>query len=126
MDQNTLTEVLSGRHLTMEERARRGVWPHPPLRFREPAPHLATLLASERWFPRPWLERRPDEAVGDRTVIERQGPAHYVVRFEGSGPAMNLAESGEKVFDNAQEAAAFYLREELDLPGDLDGWRVVE
>ena len=125
MDKTTLTDVLSGKHLNMEERARRGAWPHPPLRFSELGQHIVHELSSARWFPTAWRERAPDGPVADRTVIERQAPGRFVVRFERSGPAMNLAEAGEKVFGTAEEAAAFYLRSEFHLPGDLDGWKVI-
>ncbi|MFO0826570.1 MAG: hypothetical protein U0572_00330 [Phycisphaerales bacterium] len=37
-----------------------------------------------------------------------------------------LAAESERTFDSAQSAADHYLRWELRLPGDLDGWKVVE
>jgi len=126
VDKTTLTDVLSGKHLNMEERARRGAWPHPPIRFSELVQHVANQLLAERWFPTAWRERAPGDPVADRTVIERQAPDRFVVRFERSGPAMNLAEAGAKVFGTgAEEAAAFYLSSEFHLPGDLDGWKVI-
>jgi hypothetical protein len=121
-----LTDLLAGRHFNIEERVTRGAWPHEPLRFCDLVAHLATVLAARRWFPRPWIERPADWPVGDRTVVENQGGHRYVVRFERSGPSMNLAEAGERVFLTARDAAEFYLRAELNLPGDLDSWKVVE
>jgi hypothetical protein len=126
MDPQTLTELLAGRHFGMEERIKRGAWPHPPLHFHDLTRHLAQVLTEQQWFPHPWHERQPHEAVADRTVIERQAPGRYVVHFERSGPAMNLAEAGDRVFHQPEEAAAFYLQAEFNLPGDLDGWKVVE
>ena len=126
MDANMLTEVLAGRHFNMEERFARSAWPHEPLRFEDVVTHLAAVLKERHWFPDPWLERLPGSPVADRTVVEREGTRRYVVRFERSGPWMNLAEAGERVFRTPEEAAEFYLRAELHLPGDLDGWKVIE
>jgi len=36
-----------------------------------------------------------------------------------------LAEQTEKVFSSSQDAARYYLKWDLNLPGDLDGWTVV-
>ena len=126
MDSAFLTELLAGRHFNMEERVTRGVWPHPPLQFADLTRHLARVIEERGVFPSPWSERRPNAPVRDRTAIERRGPSEFVVRYERSGPSLNLAEEGEHVFVSAEAAAAWYLRAEFGLPGDLDGWRVVE
>jgi hypothetical protein len=37
-----------------------------------------------------------------------------------------LAESTERVFSSAEDVARYYLKWDLHLPGDLDGWKVIE
>lgn len=125
MDADTLTELLSGKHLSMAERTARGVWPHPPLRFSEVVHHLARVIESCQWFPRPWAAARPGELVADVTVIERRAPNCYLVHGQRSGATgRTVAEQGSRTFESSDEAAEFYLRAEFNLPGDLDGWRV--
>jgi hypothetical protein len=125
VDPEFLTELLAGRHFNMEERVTRGAWPNPPLQLTDLTHHLARVIEERGAFPSPWSERRPNAPVGDRTAVERRGPREFVGRYERSGPHGNLAEEGEHVFASAEAAAAWYLRAEFDLPGDLDGWRVV-
>jgi hypothetical protein len=36
-----------------------------------------------------------------------------------------VAEQAVHHFPKPEDAAAFYLKRALDLPGDLDGWKVV-
>jgi len=121
-----LTELLAGRHINMPERIARGAWPHAPLGFADLVNHLAGIVSHRRWFPQPWRECfSPCDPVADLTVIERRGESRYVVHIRRSGASMNLAEEGERVFADPADAAEFYLRTELHLPGDLDGWRVV-
>jgi hypothetical protein len=122
-----LTAVLSGTHFSMDERIRRDAWPHPPLLLGDLIAHLARVVESRTWFPRPWSPAEPGSAVSDVTVIERRGPADFVVHFQRSGPSgVTVAEQGQQAFEKAEQAAAFYLKWELHLPGDLDGWKVVE
>jgi hypothetical protein len=37
-----------------------------------------------------------------------------------------LAQTTERVFSNARDAARHFLKWDLLLPGDLDGWKVIE
>jgi hypothetical protein len=61
-------------------------------------------------------------------VIERQGNDRYVYRAARAHPGdpYVLAESIERVFSSAGHAARYYLKWDLHLPGDLDGWKVIE
>jgi hypothetical protein len=36
-----------------------------------------------------------------------------------------LAEETHKEFDSAESVAKHYLKWDLNLPGDLDGWKVI-
>ena len=111
----------------MPERIERGLWPHPPLKLSDVVRHLARVLESERWFPREWRPASPGEPVWEGGVIERQSPSRYVYRSQRHHPVnpLTVAEQSEKVFTSAKDAAKHYLRWELNLPGDLDGWKVV-
>ena len=111
----------------MPERIERGLWPHPPLKFSVVIAHLSKVLESEQWFPREWKPAVPGEAVWEGGVIERQSSSRYVYRRQRPQPINPtvLAEQTEKVFSSAEEAARHYLKWDLNLPGDLDGWKVV-
>jgi hypothetical protein len=122
MDADTLTFLLRGGHMNMPDRIERGAWPHPPLKFEDVMRHLVGVLESEEWFPNEW---KPDR-VGEMGVIECR-PWSYVYRcqrFHPTNPSVR-ADYIEKVFGTAEEAARCYLKWDLNLPGDLDGWKVV-
>jgi hypothetical protein len=126
MDSETLTEILSGRHLNLEERAERGVWPHASLQYDDVLSHLTKVITERQWFPRslPTTERPP--WVADFVIIERRKADEFLVHFQSAGPsAQTVAEQGIHRFSRPEEAAAFYLKWALNLPGDLDGWTVV-
>lgn len=127
VNEEMLTALLSGAHFSMEEGIRHGAWPHPPLLLRDLITHLARVVETRRWFPRPWSSAEAGAAVADVTVIEQRGPSEFLVHFQRSGPSgLTVAEQGQREFQKAEYAAAFYLKWELHLPGDLDGWKVVE
>ena len=112
----------------MPERIHRGIWPHPPLSFSEVLAHLTKLLSQQRWFPREWRPHREGECVHEGGTIERQGLVRYVYRAARAHPAQPqvVAESTERVFCSAEDAARYFLKWDLHLPGDLDGWKVSE
>jgi hypothetical protein len=128
MDEESLTMLLRGGHINMPERIARGLWPHPPLSFSEVLAHLIKLLNQDRWFPREWRPHREGEPVDERGTVERQGLDRYVYRAARHHPIQPhvVAESTERVFSSAEDAARFYLKWDLHLPGDLDGWKVIE
>jgi hypothetical protein len=127
MDAGTLTEILSGKHLSMPDRIDRGAWPHPPLLFADVVQHLASVVASRDWFPKPFRTAAPGDLVADLTAVERRGPHEYVVHVQRSGPSgYTIAGAAERRFDSPTDAAAFFLRAEYRLPGDIDGWKIVE
>ena len=127
MDDDTLTLLLRGGHITLEERTARGVWPHPPLRLRALARLVARRVREDGWFPRPWEPHVPGRSVLERGMIERRGPLNYVYRAQrhSATDTTRLVETTERRFLTATAAARHYLRWDLRLPGDLDGWKVV-
>jgi len=127
MDDDTLTFLLRGGHLTLEERTARGLWPHPPLRLRALARVAARRVREEGCFPRPWEPHVPGRPVVERGMVERRGPLNYVYRARrhaATDPTL-LVETAELRFLSAVRAARHYLRWDLRLPGNLDGWTVV-
>jgi len=108
--------------MNMPDRIERGLWPHPPLKFEDVVRHLTRVLESEQWFPCEW---KPDR-VGEMGVIERR-PWSYVYRcqrFHPTNPSVR-ADYMETAFETADEAARHYLKSNFNLPGDLDGWKVI-
>jgi hypothetical protein len=128
MDAETLTFLLRGGRLSMSERIERGLWPHPPLKLGELVRHLARVIESERWFPRPWQPAVPGKPVWEGGVIERVSPTKYIYRNQHHHPIQPtlLAGQTEKVFRSSKKAAAYYLKWDLNLPGDIDGWQVIK
>ena len=128
MDEETLTMLLRGEHINMPDRIARGLWPHPPLRFSQVLAQLTSLLDQHEWFPWAWKPHREGEPVHEGGTIESQGPDRYVYRASRSRPIQPhaLAESTELLFSSAEEAARYFLKWDLRLPGDLDGWKVIE
>jgi len=128
MDSETLTSLLRGHHLSMPDRIARGLWPHPALHLSEITDHLARVLEHEKWFPMEFVPHQEGRFVDERGSIEKQGADRFVYRCQGSHPvlAATLTRSTERVFSNSHAAAAHYLKWEMNLPGDLDGWKVVE
>jgi hypothetical protein len=127
MDEETLSLLLRGEHINMPERIARGLWPHPSLKFSEVLAHLTRLLQQHRWFPSEWQPHSEGKPVREGGTIERQGLDRYVYRAARSNPIHPyiLADSTERVFSSAEDAARHFLKWDLHLPGDLDGWKVV-
>ena len=126
MDEATLVFLLRGGRISMEERARRGLWPHPPLRMKALAGQIAEIVRRDGAFPHPWRGHRPGEPVDEHGVIERRGLLRYVYRVQRhyATDPFRVAEVSERRFLTARGAARHYLRRELNLPGELDGWKV--
>ena len=126
MDSQTLTRLLKGEHLSMPERLALGLWPHPPISYDEVFDHLVKLLQESQWFPRPYHPHRPGEPVDEYPTIERVSEDQFVYRAKRGQPwnSSEIAASLERP-TTAHEAAELYLRWGLNLPGDLDGWKVV-
>ena len=128
MDPETLTFLLGAGRLSMSDRIERGLWPHPPLKLSELVRHLSGVIESEKWFPRPWEPAVPGQPVWEGGVIERVSPTRYIYRNQRHHPTNPsvLAEQTEKGFTSSKKAAAHYLKWDLHLPGDLDGWQVIK
>ena len=120
MDSETLTLLLRGGHLNIAERKKRGAWPHAPLRLTDLREHLVRLVEHEAVFPCP---RPSGYSATEGVFIEQRAPNSFVCIARRTFPTV---EETERVFERAEDAASFYLGSYLHLPGDLDGWKVIE
>lgn len=127
MDAETLTFLLRHGHINVPDRIARGLWPHPPIPFEDVVAHLCAVIRSTRWFPWPFCPWQPGEAVAEGGVIERQSDHRFVYHYQRPHPTNPyvLAERSEKFFRSAEAAARHYLKWDLYLPGNLDGWKVI-
>lgn len=128
MDEEILTILLRGGHINMPERIARGAWPHPPLTLAEVLSHLTKLIQQCKWFPREYEPHHKGQPVHEGGTIERQESDRYVYRAARAHPIQpyELAQSTERIFLRADDAARHYLRWDLNLSCDLDGWKVIE
>jgi hypothetical protein len=120
MDNETLTLLLKGGHLNMEERIKRGVWPHPPLRYSDVREHLISIIEKEEWFP-------CDLSHGRGGIVIQNAGDRYIchsLQYDAFGAPI-VSDRQQKVFATAKDAADFYLKWDLHLPGDMDSWQVV-
>jgi hypothetical protein len=126
MPPDILTLLLRGGHLNVEERKEKGLWPNERLRYSEVLNHLSAVVEQEEWFPRPMPEQKPGELVYEGTVIQRVSPSRFIChsRRPSVYDLCIVAEESQKEFRKAREAAEFYLKWELNLPGRLDSWIV--
>lgn len=127
MPSEILTRLLTGEHLNVEERKALGLWPLETLRYSEVVEHLAIVLESQRWFPQSPEALIKGSAVREGIYVRRESPGRFVCiaqRARANDPTV-MAENTETVFSSPREAAEYYLKWELNLPGRLDGWSVV-
>ena len=115
MPPDILTRLLRGENFDVEQRRALGLWPGETLRYSEIRDRLSELLQVQEWFPQMPV---PSEAI----YVHRRGPDDYrCVVWPGQG-----GKSTERFFSTSLEAADFYMKWELHLPGVLDSWAVVD
>ena len=126
MPPDILTMLLRGGHLNVEERKAKGLWPNEKLRYSEVLDHLEAIIRKEEWFPREMPNHKDGDLVYEGTVIQRVSPTKYVChsRRPSVYDLTSVAEHTQKEFCEAKDAAEFYLKWELNLPGTLDSWPV--
>src|SRR5258706_15615498 len=126
MPPDILTFLLRGGHLSVEERKTKGLWPNERLSYSEVLNHLSTVIQQEDWFPRVMHAHKSGQLVYEGTVIQKVSQSRFIChsRRPSVSDLHAVAEDAQKAFDRAQDAAAFYLKWELNLPGRLDSWIV--
>jgi len=126
MPPEILTFLLRGGHLNVEERKAKGLWPNERLKYSEVLDHLAGVIENEEWFPRMMPKHKLGELVYEGTVIRRLGRNHFVCH--SSRPSVHdlrvVGEQSTHECRSARDAAAYYLKWELNVPGTLDSWVV--
>lgn len=112
----------------MPMRIEKKIWPHSPISLEECIDVVVCALQKEDSFPYPWVDRKKGELIDDVNVIGKGPNGNFLYRFREASQfnLKTIDTCGEKVFQTAREAAEYYLRHALHLPGDLDGWKVVE
>ncbi|WP_152971831.1 hypothetical protein [Desulfatitalea tepidiphila] len=119
MDKDTLTFLLKGGHMNVPDRVAKGIWPHPPLNYNEVRAHLVSLITQTEWFP-------CDLSKGKEGVVIQNTGKNYIchiLHYSAFGAPI-VSEKREKAFKKPEDAADFYLKWDLYLPGDLDSWKV--
>ena len=126
MPLDILVGLLRGGHLNVEERKAKGLWPHERLQYSEVLDHLARVIEQDEWFPRRMPEHKAGDVAYEGTVIQRVLPTRFVCHSRRSSvyDPRAVAEEARREFQGAREAAEFYLKWELNLPGTLDSWIV--
>lgn len=120
-----MTRLLRGEHIDMEERLRHGLSINEGLLYSEVLEHLARVLESVERFP-----AAPQEESGENpmegVLIHREAQGRFRSFSAHTNPIdpTLVAHRCSRVFDSAVAAAEYYLKWELKLPGDLDGWKV--
>jgi hypothetical protein len=128
MDSEVIIYLLKGGHIDIQEREEMGIWPHPPLLFRDLVDELVKYLETHKWFPQEWVERRNGEIIDNLEVIEKIDDQNFVYRSRIADPydMTIIAAKSEKLFNSPTEVAEHYLKNALHLPGRLDKWKVIE
>lgn len=126
MPPEILTRLLEGAHFDTSEREALGLLPTEVLRYAEVRDHLESLLVAREWFPARSSVAADGEPIHEGITIHRVSSkvfTCYVQRTSAIDPSV-LAEKSSCKCRSAREAADYYLKWELDLPGRLDGWPV--
>lgn len=127
MNQEDLLFLLKGGHIDMQTRIEKNIWPHPPLQLKECIATIVNALNHDKYFPYTWIERQNSEFIDDVGVIEKNNEKRFVYHYREASPRdlKKISIKEEKIFNKAEPAAEYYLRNILRLPGDLDGWKVI-
>jgi hypothetical protein len=128
MDSKTLLYLLKGGHINMEMRLQKKLWPHPPIPMSQCIKEVVACLKAEKYFPHPWMPRKNGELIDDSSALELINDKKIMYRARAASPSdlTRITAQTEKNFSSAEIAVDYYLRNTLYIPGDLDGWEVIE
>lgn len=127
MPPEILTRLLKGQHFNVEQRKELGLWPSEILNYVDILKHLTTIIELHEWFPFELERDDSNETIYEGILIHHENDNSYrchAQRTLATDPNIK-AEESEIVFKTAEEAAEYYLKWALNLPGRLDGWPVV-
>jgi hypothetical protein len=128
VDSEVIIYLLKGGHIHTQEREEMGIWPHPPLLFRDLVNELVKYLETNRWFPKEWVERKNGQIIDNAEVIEKIDDQRFIYRSRAANPRdiTLIAARTEETFNTAAAVAEHYLKNALHLPGRLDKWKVID
>ncbi len=117
--------LLKGKHIDVKERAQKGAPVTAILKYGDILRVLKDMINESRIFPFDFNDSEYTNYEG--IVIERKDEKFlcHSQRMHPTNPG-EIVEKITKEFDNIDEAANYYLKWALNLPGDLDGYKVIE
>lgn len=127
MPPEILTRLLKGEHFNVEQRKELGLWPSETLNYADVLKHLSSILVRQEWFPFGLERNDSNETIYEGIIIHRESDdcyRCYAKHALATDPTIKSEES-EVIYKTPMEAAEYYLRWALNLPGSLDGWPVV-
>jgi hypothetical protein len=128
MNDEILLNILSGHHYNILDRRELGIWPHTAISMGRCISVIKKSLLEKKYFPRKYKSPEVGRNVGDVMAIEAVEEGRYVLHSH-SASQNNLAvisEESHKLYETSESVIREYLKWELGLPGDLDGWKVTE
>lgn len=128
MPAHILTYLLKGGHLNVEERKKLELWPNETLVYENILEHLIGIIEREEWFPRNLSEDNDGSCIKEGIIIHNRGHNKFICHSIRTSMTDidKIAEKSEIEFNNARDAAIYYLKWELHLPGRLDSWPVIK
>lgn len=120
-----IRELLKGKHIDVKERIQRGSPVTATLEYADILRVLIDMLQEFKYFPYNFND--PEYKNYEGISIERTDNK-YVCRAQRMLPMEPdvIAEKASREFDNVEDAAEFYLKWALNLPGNLDGYKVIK
>ncbi len=117
-----LLSIINGEHISIEKRKSLAIGTNPVLKMDDFVSVLADELQKVDCYP-------PSQSCGGFlregiVITKREGLFVCVSQRTSPSDPREICEKNETVFRNARDAARFYLKWELCLPGRIDGFVV--
>ncbi len=118
-------ELLKGKHFSVEERVQKGAPVTAVIKYSDLLEILKGMINEVNWFP--FRPEDPGNINYEGVIIEKVGNKYisHSQRTDPTNPDVFSGES-EKEFNSIDEVAEYYMKWNLHLPGDLDGYTVVK
>jgi len=119
---SVIYRLLLGEHIYPEERKQLGITPTTKIKINDLVTFLASEINRTNRFP-PEANKDSLSPTHEGVIVTKTSEKRFVCLSKRTlaGNPMVIAEQAETVFRNAQEAATFFLKWALCLPGRLDG-----
>lgn len=126
MPSEILTRLLKGGHINVVERKKLGLSSVDVLKYEDVLRHLEEILSNGGWFPFDPNKGNLSATVTEGIFIYKKQSDSYecTVKRSRAENSNVVTEEKKMIFKSAGEAAAYYLKWELSLPGKLDSFRV--